>query len=68
MSNQGSISTHTPIEVDHSRSQRFKLKNKFNRVNSTVNSATQRQIQCWHCSMLGHISRDLKKKQKKTAK
>ena len=55
--------SHTPMEVDHSRGQRFKFKNKFNRVNSTVNTETQRHIRCWHCGMLEHISWDCKHKQ-----
>ena len=63
MSYHDSNNSHTPMEVDHSRGQRFKFKNKFNRVNSTLNTETQRQIRCWHCGMLGHISRDCKNKQ-----
>ena len=63
MSHHDSNNNHTPMEVDHSRGQRFKFKNKFNRVNSTFNTETQRQIRCWHCGMLGHISRDCKNKQ-----
>ena len=63
MSHHDSNNSHTPMEVDHSRGQRFKFKNKFNRVNSTLNTETQCQIRCWHCGMLGHISRDCKNKQ-----
>lgn len=55
--------THAPMEVDHSRGQRFKYKNRFNRVNSTMNTQTNRHVRCWHCGMLGHISRDCKNKE-----
>lgn len=61
--NYSSNNTHTPMEVDHSRGQRFKFRNRFNSVNSTVNAQAQRQVKCWHCGMLGHISRDCKKKE-----
>ena len=49
---------HTPMEVDHSRGQRFKARPRFNRVNSTGES----QDRCWRCCQTGHISQDCKAK------
>ena len=37
MSRHGSYSTHTPMEVDHSRGQRYKYGDKFKKVNGTSN-------------------------------
>ena len=47
---------HTPMEVDHSRGQRFKARPRLNRVNSSMES----QVRCWRCCQTGHISRDCK--------
>ena len=47
---------HTPMEVDHSRGQRFKNRLRFNKVNSS----TEAQARCWRCSQIGHISRECK--------
>ena len=40
MSHQRQVSNnnHTPIEVDNSRGQKFKFKNRVNRINSSVNT------------------------------
>ena len=51
---QAQYAQHTPMEVDHSRSQRFKARPRFNRVNSRGES----QVRCWRCDQTGHISRD----------
>ena len=37
-----------PRMVDHSRGQKFRPRNRFNRV-STVNDGSNRPIRCWHC-------------------
>ena len=56
-----SNSNSTPMEVDHSRGQRFRPQyHKFKKVNSAQGP---RQVKCWHCGRLGHISRDCKEKQ-----
>ena len=49
----------TPMEVDNSRGQHFRPKH-HNRVNSAQGP---RQVKCWHCGRLGHISRDCKEKE-----
>ena len=61
MSRHGSYSTHTPMEVDHSRGQRYKYGDKFKKVNSTSN----RPIKCWTCGQMGHISRDCTAKEER---
>ena len=48
LSYQSSNSTHRSMEVDHSRGQ-FNFKNKFNRVNSAINTQANRPIRCWNC-------------------
>ncbi|MCG7878548.1 MAG: zinc finger domain-containing protein [Candidatus Thiodiazotropha taylori] len=54
--------TNEPMEVDHSRGQRFRPRNRFNRVN-TVNNGSNRSIRCWHCGQEGHVIRDCKVKE-----
>lgn len=66
MSHQGSNSMHTPMEVDHFRGQRFKFKNRFNRVNSAINTQANRPIRCWNCGQEGHISRDYRNKEQQS--
>ena len=56
----GSYSTHTPMEVDHSRGQRYKYGDKFKKVNTS-----NRPIKCWTCGQMGHISRDCKAKEER---
>lgn len=55
------VDTHvrgTPMEVDHSRGQRyFQYKNRERRVNE-VNSTDRKVVKCWGCGQLGHILRD----------
>lgn len=46
----------TPMEIDHSRGQRFKFR-KFNRVNTTQQNRNPK-VKCWNCGQEGHISRD----------
>ena len=53
-----------PMEVDHSRGQRFRPRNRFNRV-STVNDGSNRPVRCWHCGQEGHVIRDCKVKQQR---
>ena len=58
---------HEPMEVDHSRGQRFRGQNhpnRFNRINSANPAQNFRQIKCWNCGMLGHVSRDCRPKDK----
>lgn len=52
----------TPMEVDHSRGQRFKFRNNnnFRRVNSTQ---TNKKVKCWNCGQEGHISRDCRNRE-----
>lgn len=58
---QHSRDTHTPMEVDHSRGQRFRYQNKFRRVNTTqANTQNKRKVRCWNCGQEGHIIRDCK--------
>ena len=60
-------SHHEPMEVDHSRGQRFRGQNhpnRFNRINSANPAQNFRQIKCWNCGMLGHVSRDCGPKDK----
>ena len=61
MSRHGSYSAHTPMEVDHSRGQRYKYGDKLKKVNSTSN----RPIKCWTCGQMGHISRDCRAKEER---
>lgn len=61
MSHSSSRETHIPMEVDHSRGQRFGNRqnfNRINRVNSAENAQGPRQVKCWRCGRLGHILRD----------
>ena len=53
MSHQGS-NVATPIEVDHSRGQRYRF-DRFKKVKSAQNRPP---IRCWTCGKIGHISRD----------
>ena len=54
--------TSEPMEVDHSRGQRFRPRNRFNRV-STVNDRSNRPIRCLHCGQEGHVIREYKVKE-----
>lgn len=54
--------TTEPMEVDHSRGQRFRPRNRFNRV-STVNNGSNRPIRCWHCGQEGHVIRECRVKE-----
>lgn len=60
MSHGSAQRKETPMEVDHSRGQKFKFqnRNRYNRVN-TAQSGTL--VKCWNCGERGHISRDCKK-------
>ena len=60
---QASNNNHTPMEVDHSSGQRFKFKNRFNRLNSAINTQASRPNKCWHCGQEGHIGRDCRNKE-----
>lgn len=66
MSNQSHASSsstdHTPMEIDHTRSQSFRTGSKFNRVNSAVNPPRSFSVKCWNCGKLGHILRDCRAK------
>ena len=50
------------MEVDHSRGQRFRPRNRFNWV-STVNNRSNRPIRYWHCGQEGHVIRECKVKE-----
>lgn len=52
-------SKETPMEVDLSRGQKYKFRNRFHKVNTT--QANRPPIKCWNCGQAGHISRDCKK-------
>ena len=58
MSHHGSNSTHTPMEFDHYRGQRYKFGDTYKKVNSTSN----RPIKYWNCGQIGHISRNCRAK------
>ena len=58
MSHHGLSSTHTPMEVDHSRGQRYKYGDKYKKVNST----SKRPIKCRTCGQMGHTSRAKKER------
>ena len=48
----------TPMEVDHSRGQRyFNYKNRDRRVNEVH---AEKNPQCWGCGQVGHVVRDCK--------
>ena len=48
----------TPMEVDHSKGQRyFNYKNRDCRVNEVHK---ERKPQCWGCGQVGHIVKDCK--------
>ena len=53
----------TPMEIDHSRGQKFRYKNRFNRINSAENTQSRRPVRCWNCGQEGHISRECRKKE-----
>ena len=53
----------TPMEIDHSRGQKFRYKNRFNRINSAENSQSRRPVRCWNCDQEEHISRECRKKE-----
>ena len=57
-------STFEPMEVDHSRGQRFRARRSFNKINSTANNGSTRPIRCWNCGQEGHIIRDCRAKEK----
>lgn len=63
LSHNYATTKETPMEVDHSRGQKFRYQNRFNRVNSTVNTQPNRPIRCWNCGQAGHISRDCRNKE-----
>lgn len=54
-----------PMEVDHSRGQRFRpnRQTRFNTVNSTVHNRSNRPLKCWHCGKEGHVIRECRLKQ-----
>ena len=53
----------TPMEIDHSRGQTFRYKNRFNRINSAESTQSKRPVRCWSCGQEGHISRDCQNKE-----
>ena len=61
MSHSHAQSSHPePMEVDHSRGQKFRGQNqyKYRRVNSANPAQNLRQVKCWNCGMFGHISQE----------
>ena len=54
---------HEPMEVDHSRGQRFRPNRQANRVNSTVNNGSKRPVRSWHCNREGHVIRECRFRQ-----
>ena len=60
-----SRSTLEPMEVDHSRGQRFRSNNRpnrFSRVNA-VDNGSRRPVRCWHCGQEGHVIKECRVKQ-----
>lgn len=57
--------TPEPMEIDHSRGQRFQRNrpNRFTRINSAAQNGSSRPIRCWHCGKEGHVIRDCRFKQ-----
>lgn len=49
----------TPMEVDHSRGQRFKFRSKVN----TTQQSRNFKVKCWSCGQEGHVSRDCRNKE-----
>ena len=63
LSHSYTTAKETPMEIDHSRGQKFRYKNRFNRINSAENTQSRRPVRCWNCGQEGHISRECRKKE-----
>ena len=63
LSHSNTTQKETPMEIDHSRGQKFRYRNMFNQINSAESTQSKRPVRCQSCGQAGHNSRHCRNKE-----